>query len=466
MSLVLLFSLCPSTAFANPSNRIYKDVSEQKSNKASRTSLEQNNSSKSSTAELAAYPIKAKIQTRRLGAKRSRTTWTNTTAGKAKGKPIVALGISAVCNLGGSITYKAYLKGKGWSKIKSNGKAVRGKGKYHPLQAVRISLKGPLASYYDIHYKVYLNGYGWSGWGKSGAAVGAPKLANITGLKVYFSAKGSKAPGKTSNAFFADGKKSGKKFIRRAAKSRKQIIKAVNSAKRSGLHCIGEPYNLNSKAGKRLKRAIKRLKGFKLSFVMIDLYSGNGISYNPSKVIYGASVTKGPYVAAINKFSSKRSTFGSRSLITQTIRFSSNDAYKALRSRYGSACMARMLRYCGVSSKEMSPGKKYPHLTSKTLAKMWVGTYWSYFHKPSRSSKWARSLYRHSRNSFIDQALNIPVYTKAGWYFEKYDVHDDAGIVMVNGHPYLVSILSSAFGHTEKLRNLVKAIHLVHKDLI
>ena len=45
-------------------------------------------------------------------------------------------------------------------------------------------------------------------------------------------------------------------------------------------------------------------------------------------------------------------------------------------------------------------------------------------------------------------------------------VQNDAGIVMKTGHPYVIVIMSSAYGRLNLLNDLVLALDSVHSELV
>lgn len=101
-----------------------------------------------------------------------------------------------------------------------------------------------------------------------------------------------------------------------------------------------------------------------------------------------------------------------------------------LSRRFGHGVMKKMMGYCGISEKEMTSTRNYPYMSSRTLAKLWVGTYWSYYRETNSRSAWARGLYAHPLNSFIDGGLSTPTRSKPGWYpGGGYNVQNDGGVV-------------------------------------
>jgi uncharacterized protein YjdB len=99
------------------------------------------------------------------------------TIGK-KGKRLEAFSISLDNQTGyqGSITYRAYVKKKGWTKWVKSGKTIGTKRKNLRIEAVQIKLTGELAKYYSVEYKAVISSLGDSqGWVQNGAIAGTRK---------------------------------------------------------------------------------------------------------------------------------------------------------------------------------------------------------------------------------------------------------------------------------------------------
>ena len=246
---------------------------------------------------------------------------------------------------------------------------------------------------------------------------------------------------------------------------------AANKGKKK-FKVYNSTYKLSKrKAGKRLMKYVKRMaKSSKINIVMTDLTSGDTLTYSPKRSMYSASCLKGPFVASLNKWKpgSRSRSAGS---MRETIVWSNNDTYAGLRGRYGSSTMRKMHKYSGIGKGGFST--YYRFLPTRDLAKLWVGTYWYFYKDTNKNSKWARNLYTHGSNSFIYQAMKgkKKVHAKPGWYpGGAYNVRNDAGVVMakVNGksRPYVVAVMSSAYGDFGKLRKLVKLLDAVHTDMV
>lgn len=92
-----------------------------------------------------------------------------------KGKRLEAFSISLKNKTGyeGSLTYRAYIKKKGWSKWADSGKIVGTKKKNLRIEAVQIKLTGELAKHYFVEYKASASSLSDSqGWVHDGTIAG------------------------------------------------------------------------------------------------------------------------------------------------------------------------------------------------------------------------------------------------------------------------------------------------------
>lgn len=228
-----------------------------------------------------------------------------------------------------------------------------------------------------------------------------------------------------------------------------------------------DPDILTSPQVKKVQSILQRFheNGSNVSFIVLDLNTGNVFSLNSEDSFYGASTIKGPYVAALNKFSPEMVDEYTESVMENTIQWSSNEDYENLHYLYGNGDMYDMTEYTDVSDSIIDEYNWYPYLTATELTKLWIGTYIYFFEDTNENSEWCQSLYTDSRESFIHSALgdNYTVYTKPGWYSDWEDVsRNDAGIVMADGHDYILTIMSDAFDSYDDLEDLAAALDETH----
>lgn len=223
-------------------------------------------------------------------------------------------------------------------------------------------------------------------------------------------------------------------------------------------------------SGKALIKYVKKLRKHSvISFVVIDVNTGEGFGANPKKKMYSASCLKGPYVAALCKYK-PGSYRRSKGLMRRTVTVSNNDTYASLRRKYGHGPMRKLRALTKASS--FDPDWKYTYIRTRDLARLWVGTYWYFYRDKNADSVKCRKMYTHGTQSFICKGLKgrAVVHTKPGWYpGGGLNVQNDAGIVMAkyNGEysPYIISVMTTANGKHKSLRKLARLIDDVHRDM-
>lgn len=209
------------------------------------------------------------------------------------------------------------------------------------------------------------------------------------------------------------------------------------------------------------------LEGYRIGLLLYDLNSGLGFSYHSVDSFYSASTIKGPYVACIaEKVPSCINE--SRKMIEDTIHISSNDEYEKLWKRYGSGVFQEWVEEAGCKEMDVT-ADRWTDINARQLALMWVKMY-DYFTNGTEDAAWLASIYTNTLNSCIDDTLGekYTVYSKAGWIntSDYYNVQHDAGIVMKDGNPYVLVVLSNAYARTDLLNGLIEAADNVHTALI
>ena len=256
------------------------------------------------------------------------------------------------------------------------------------------------------------------------------------------------------------------------SKTRMELINLMGKAsKTKSVKTFATDYKLSkTKAGKALLKHVRAMKKYhKISFMMVDLNTGEGITSASARMMYSASALKGPFVASLNKYMpSSRSSSGT---MYYTIVPSSNEDYAALRNRYGSGTMLKLMNSSKVSSWPYY--RRYCHVPTRDLAKLWVSVYWYFYKDMNKNSKWCRSLYTHGAESFIYHSMRgkKKVHTKPGWFpGGGRNSHNDAGIIMSKvgkqSRPYVLAIMTSAYGSEGDLQKLVRLIDAVHTDMV
>ena len=116
------------------------------------------------------------------------------------GKSISITGFSAKITsfVAGGINYQLHLSNVGWTSGKSSGDQLSSATESNPVEAIKVSLSGDLATYFDVWYRVHVENVGWLGWTKNGAVAGRTGYgAHVQAVQVRMTRKGAAAPGST-----------------------------------------------------------------------------------------------------------------------------------------------------------------------------------------------------------------------------------------------------------------------------
>lgn len=234
-----------------------------------------------------------------------------------------------------------------------------------------------------------------------------------------------------------------------------------------GLNVFKSLDSLSKSTLNQLKKAIGNYesRGKSVSFLMMDLNSGSGISYGIDNKYYSASTIKGPYVAAVNKYypwliNSWRNT------MYDIINVSSNEAYAYLRHSVGDEPLKKLIN--DTHAWNFNSGSDYVWYSARDLAKLWVGV-GNYLTSSSANAGWCRSVF--GSNSWITSrpalsSKGCTVYAKSGWVDGDITVHNEGCIVMDGANPYLMVVMTTQTSNESWcMSNLMKALDRAHGDL-
>ena len=134
----------------------------------------------------------------------SNGTWQNiVSAGEVsgttgKGIPITGFLAKTTSFVAGGINYQLHLSNVGWTSDKSNGDQLSSATESNAVEAIKVSLSGDLATYFDVWYRVHVDNVGWLGWTKNGAVAGSTGYGtHVQAVQVRITRKGAAAPGST-----------------------------------------------------------------------------------------------------------------------------------------------------------------------------------------------------------------------------------------------------------------------------
>lgn len=209
-------------------------------------------------------------------------------------------------------------------------------------------------------------------------------------------------------------------------------------------------------------------EGYSTGFLLYDINTEGGISYRADESYYSASTIKGPYVAWLVQ-AYPQTADSLYDTIENTIAWSSNDDYEMLISTYGSSEFDSWIAGLGCKNIALS-GEWYPDINARDFAVLWNSVYDSFL--SGSVPAYIQDFYTGTLESAIYETLGswYTVYSKAGWIGEGlgtyYNVQNDAGIVMKGEDPYVIVVLSDAYGRTDLLDHLVAVLDSAHTSLL
>lgn len=178
----------------------------------------------------------------------------------------------------------------------------------------------------------------------------------------------------------------------------------------------------------------KQLAKADVGFLLMDIQTGRGVAYNIDDEIYGASSFKGPYctylcshniedgslslsssVTRVKETESggyTRSGGSSdtlRSLISDTVKYSSNAAYVSMRLAFDDSELAAWLVDMG-ADKELAYDTNFPTYTVRDAARLWTTVY-NYLDTDSETAAFLRDLYGATEVSFVRDGVTQGGYT-------------------------------------------------------
>ncbi len=235
------------------------------------------------------------------------------------------------------------------------------------------------------------------------------------------------------------------------------------------VHVWNTEYLISSETSRKLEKIIEQFEkeGYEIGFVMVDITTGDAISYHAGAEIYSASVIKAPYIFSLleDGVSMTRDMYlaGNQS---------DNDAYVRIRSTYGNQVFADWLEGTGVPAKQSET--RYIMTTPLDLCRMFYkGT--GLLLGDSESSEWARTIFTDSLNSAaaltIGAAEDKKVYSKAGWIASTGNSIENSytnGAVVDGEYPYVVTVMSDSLGYIgiEYAEELMPILDEIHDEMV
>ena len=287
------------------------------------------------------------------------------------------------------------------------------------------------------------------------------------------------------------------------------LLPASSSVTAFSLLDNGAELDLSEEQSENIESALSDLNA-SAAFTIVDAQSGKGIQYNADVHLYAASSAKAwfslflaqlvdegtisledPVSCWATDYPISQSRWDGAycvgSLIENTLLYSDNAAYSALRNAYEGMGYTQWLADLGIDPVVIADTSWYPFLSPVASAQMWTNVY-TYMNSDAEDAAWLKQLLENTQVSFLRDALAdenvsaggnaisagaeeaqaedsvqsgeavlggastlVTVYNKAGWdsaseyagYQSYLNAMCDSGVIEADGHTYIVSVLAN-----------------------
>ena len=185
--------------------------------------------------------------------------------------------------------------------------------------------------------------------------------------------------------------------------------------------------------------------GAHISYIALNLTTGQVIEHDADRTYYSASTIKGPFCIGLVRAQGDTARTNYGGLITSTIVNSDNEAYRTLRKKlYGASFFADLCAEAGVSC---DLTHWYADYSVRDLANLWrICAQW--LSGDDANAQWLGGLMGDSLNSQVDDIAGegATTWSKAGWYSgggPRYDVTFDGGVVNAEQGSYAIAVATN-----------------------
>lgn len=238
-------------------------------------------------------------------------------------------------------------------------------------------------------------------------------------------------------------------------------------------------------------------------FVLVDVDTGSGVAYNVDAQVYGASSIKGPFATYVCEelidagrlsltsscpasrsimvdlngyYGTSASSYAVQTLLEASVTESDNNSFSFMRYAYTSLAWDEWVSSLGADELTANTSDKWwPFVvySARSSIEVWAETY-NYLQTGSEASQLLSGWLGDTSVSFLRDAISstgATVQNKAGWCPDSegdYAGVCDAGIVQLDGHTYLMSVmtgLSDSTSARESFQDFAAAIFAVRGDL-
>lgn len=200
--------------------------------------------------------------------------------------------------------------------------------------------------------------------------------------------------------------------------------------------------------------------GAHISYIALDLTTGQVIEHNADRAYYSASTIKAPFCISLVRAQGDAARTNYGGLITSTIVNSDNEAYRTLRERlYGQSFFGELSAQAGAPC---DLTHWYCDYSVRDLANIWrVCADWLATDDPC--AQWLRDMLGDTLNSRVDDIAGIDqasTWSKAGWFSgeARYNVTFDGGVVNTPQGSYAIAVATNRGSDFKSIESVMRPL--------
>ncbi|MGN0287615.1 MAG: serine hydrolase [Atopobiaceae bacterium] len=207
-------------------------------------------------------------------------------------------------------------------------------------------------------------------------------------------------------------------------------------------------------------------QGYKVSFVMTDLKTGRGVSYNADAMMYPASSIKAAYCTMVLETTGGQVSSSVASTIEDCIVNSSNDAFHSLINQYGLQSEGNWLAKYAPETSSKAYLYYYPEITSTGFSNIWKEIY-RYGTSGEAGASTLTAALSQSNHSPMGGLLRsrYTVWSKPGWYpadGSGDQATNDTGVVFSDCGDYVYVVQTNVPDDFSVIFPLLDALNATH----
>ncbi len=252
-----------------------------------------------------------------------------------------------------------------------------------------------------------------------------------------------------------------------------EVLDAITNAESKENEIVtSDNYVMDDAVYEELLAATKEIEDneYSIGYVLTDISTGVTVTYNADEEFYSASTIKAFFVTSLLDSRPELVDSAYTDAMMRALIYSDNASYETIRYAFHGEYIANWYEAAGIDtakSKDM-----YPNYSARAMALLWELNY-NWFETNELGEEVA-SWYETPNNGVFYKLVDedTTTRTKGGWIYEYsssgelYSNANDGGIITVNGHSFIMTLMSDCPADFTMLERVAGALLTVQQDMM